>query len=240
MENLQIQNQTQEKPGKAAIIRITRLIKIYPGQSEPVTALKGIDLKIEEGEFVAIIGRSGSGKTTLVNMLTGLDRMTSGEVWVGGTAIHHFNEEQAAGWRGSNAGVVFQSFHLLPSLSALQNVTLPMDFARRGTLRERNKHGMEILAQLGLEEHAYKRPAQVSGGQQQRIAIARALANDPPLIVADEPTGSLDSATADDVFNIFRDLSRQGKTILMVTHDAEMAQRADRMLVLTDGEIASK
>lgn len=223
-----------------AFIRVERLVKIYPGVSGPVDALQGIDFQIGAGEFVAITGRSGSGKTTLVNMLTGLDRLTSGEVWVNGTAIHKFNEEQAADWRGRNVGVVFQSFHLLPTLSALQNVTLPMDFARRGTILERRSRGLAILAQLGLQEHSYKRPGQVSGGQQQRIAIARALANDPPVIVADEPTGSLDSATANDVFDIFRNLSRQGKTILMVTHDTEMAQRADRMLVLSDGKLETE
>ena len=219
-------------------IRMERVAKVYAGQAGSVRALKDIGLEMNQGEFLAITGRSGSGKTTLVNMLTGLDRLTSGEVWVDDTPVHSLNEEQAASWRGKNVGVVFQSFHLIPTLTALQNVTLPMDFAHHGTLRERQERGIELLAQFGLKEHMHKRPSQVSGGQQQRIAIARALANDPPLIVADEPTGSLDSGTARDVFKIFADLALQGKKVLVVTHDFDLAQRANRILVLVDGEIA--
>jgi len=219
-------------------IRLEQVVKVYQGQAGSVRALKGIDLEMHPGQFVAITGRSGSGKTTLVNMLTGLDHLTSGEVWVGNTPVHNLNEAQAASWRGKNVGVVFQSFHLIPSLTALQNVTLPMDFAHHGTLRERQERGIELLTQLGLKEHLHKRPSQVSGGQQQRIAIARALANDPPLIVADEPTGSLDSGTARDVFKIFADLALQGKIVLVVTHDFELAQSSSRIFVLVDGEIS--
>ena len=214
-----------------------QVVKVYPGQAGLFQALKGIDLDMDQGELVVITGRSGSGKTTLVNMLTGLDHLTSGEVWVGDTPVHHLNEQQAASWRGQNVGVVFQSFHLIPTLTALQNVTLPMDFARHGTLRERQERGIKLLTQFGLKEHIHKRPSQVSGGQQQRIAITRALANDPQLIVADEPTGSLDSVTARDVFKIFADLALEGKKVLVVTHDFDLAQRADRVFVLNDGEI---
>jgi len=231
-----IQNQIIQNNN--TLIRLEQVVKVYPGQSGVLQALKGIDMEMDQGEFVAITGRSGSGKTTLVNMLTGLDHLTSGEVWVGDTPVHHLSEEQAASWRGQNVGVVFQSFHLIPTLTALQNVTLPMDFAHRGTLRERQERGIELLTQFGLKEHIHKRPSQVSGGQQQRIAIARALANDPQLIVSDEPTGSLDSVTARDVFKIFSDLALQGKRVLVVTHDFDLAQRANRIFVLVDGEIS--
>ena len=231
-----IQNQIIQNNN--TLIRLEQVVKVYPGQSGVLQALKGIDMEMDQGEFVAITGRSGSGKTTLVNMLTGLDHLTSGEVWVGDTPVHHLSEEQAASWRGQNVGVVFQSFHLIPTLTALQNVTLPMDFAHRGTLRERQERGIELLTQFGLKEHIHKRPSQVSGGQQQRIAFARALANDPQLIVADEPTGSLDSVTARDVFKIFSDLALQGKRVLVVTHDFDLAQRANRIFVLVDGEIS--
>ena len=230
-----IQNQVIQNTN--TLIRMERVVKVYPGQAGLLQALKSIDLEMNQGEFVAITGRSGSGKTTLVNMLTGLDHLTSGEIWVGDTPVHHLNEEQAASWRGQNVGVVFQSFHLIPTLTALQNVTLPMDFAHHGTLRERHERGIELLTQFGLKDHIHKRPSQVSGGQQQRIAIARALANDPQLIVADEPTGSLDSGTARDVFKIFADLALQGKKVLVVTHDFDLARRANRVFILNDGEI---
>lgn len=230
MQNQAVQNNN-------TIIRMKQVVKVYEGQAGPIQALKGINLEIHPGEFVAITGRSGSGKTTLVNMLAGLDHLTSGEVWMGDTPVHKLNEEQAAGWRGKDVGVIFQSFHLLPTLTALQNVTLPMDFAGLGTLRQRQERGIELLTQLGLKEHLHKRPSQVSGGQQQRIAIARALANDPGLIVADEPTGSLDSVTAKDVFGIFASLARQGTKVLVVTHDFELAQSAQRVLILADGDI---
>jgi len=221
----------------APLIHLNRVRKTYPGPSGPVEALKDVDLHIHRGEFLVINGRSGSGKTTLVNVLTGLDHLTAGEIWVEDTPLHQMSEEEATRWRGQNVGVVFQSFHLMPTLSALQNVTLPMDFAGRGTLRQRQERGAELLAQVGLEEHLHKRPGQVSGGQQQRIAIARALANDPPIIIADEPTGSLDSNTAREVFAIFATLARQGKTVLVVTHDDDLAHQADRLITLKDGQI---
>jgi putative ABC transport system ATP-binding protein len=220
-----------------AMIHLAQVVKVYPGPSNPVTALKGISMEVRRGEFLAITGRSSAGKTTLLNLLTGLDHLTSGEIWVDDTAVHRLNEEQATIWRGKNVGVIFQSFQLLPTLTVLQNVTLPMDFAGRGSLRQRQERGMALLTQLEIEQHAHKRPAQISGGQQQRVAIARALANDSALVVADEPTGSLDSQTAQGVVTIFKELSKEGKTVIMVTHDPELANTADRIITLSDGEI---
>jgi putative ABC transport system ATP-binding protein len=219
------------------MIHLAQVVKVYPSPSNPVTALKGISMEVRRGEFLAITGRSSAGKTTLLNLLTGLDHLTSGEIWVDDTAVHRLNEEQATIWRGKNVGVIFQSFQLIPTLTVLQNVTLPMDFAARGSLRQRQERGMALLTQLEIAQHAYKRPAQVSGGQQQRIAIARALANDSALVVADEPNGSLDSQTAQGVVVIFKELSKQGKTVVMVTHDPELASTADRIITLSDGEI---
>jgi len=219
------------------MIHLAQVVKVYPSPSNPVTALKGISMEVRRGEFLAITGRSSAGKTTLLNLLTGLDHLTSGEIWVEDTAVHRLNEEQATIWRGKNVGVIFQSFQLIPTLTVLQNVTLPMDFAARGSLRQRQERGMALLTQLEIAQHAYKRPAQVSGGQQQRIAIARALANDSALVVADEPNGSLDSQTAQGVVVIFKELSKQGKTVVMVTHDPELASTADRIITLSDGEI---
>jgi putative ABC transport system ATP-binding protein len=218
-------------------LRTHALVKTYPSPSGPVRAIRGVSLDIFAGQLTVVTGRSGSGKTTLLNLLSGLDRPSGGEIWAGETPIHKLNEAQAAAWRGRSLGVVFQSFQLIPSLTALQNVTLPMDFAGRGTLPQRRARGLELLAELEIEQHAHKRPAQVSGGQQQRIAIARALANDPPMIVADEPTGSLDSATARSVMDIFRRLARQGKTVLVATHDRDLAAQADEIIHIHDGEI---
>lgn len=222
---------------KNALIQLNQVVKVYDSPAGQVKALKGINLSIEQGKFAVVIGRSGAGKTTLVNLLTGLDPLTSGEIWVDGVAVHRFRKGQAAGWRGKNVGVVFQAFNLIPTLTALQNVTLPMDFAHLGTVRRRRERGMELLARLDIEQHAYKRPSQVSGGQQQRIAIARSLANDPMLVVADEPTGSLDSKTAADVVSIFKELAARGKTIVMATHDHDIAAQADMVVSLFDGEI---
>ena len=171
------------------------------------------------------------------NMLTGLDRATGGEIWVDGTPVHRFNPDKAAHWRGQTVGVVFQTFELLPTLTVLQNVMLPMDFAHRYTHRQRRERAMRLLEQVGIAEHARKPPTAVSGGQQQRVAIARALANDPALIVADEPTGSLDSVTAAAVLDVFAALAAEGKTVVLVTHDKDVAARATRVITLADGEI---
>ncbi len=223
-----------------AMLTLKQVVKTYASQAEPVQALRGIDLQVRHGEFLTITGRSGSGKTTLINVLTALDRLTSGEIWVDGVAVHRLSEAQAATWRGRSVGVIFQSFQLLPNLTALQNVTLPMDFAGWLVFSQRRQRALELLARLGIAEHANKRPSAVSGGQQQRIAIARALANDPSLVAADEPTGSLDSATARDIFHLFRELVQRGKTIVVMTHDRELAGWGDRVVELSDGEIISE
>ncbi|NLH08674.1 MAG: ABC transporter ATP-binding protein [Chloroflexi bacterium] len=214
-----------------------RVVKTYKTEAGDFVALKGIDLTIDAGEFVAVVGKSGSGKSTMINMITGIDRPTSGEVYVNGTPIHTLNEDQMARWRGRNMGVVFQFFQLLPTLTVLENVMLPMDFCNVYARDERYDRAMELLRQVDIVEHAHKLPTAISGGQQQRAAIARALANDPPIIVADEPTGNLDSRTANDVSRLFEDLVAQGKTILMVTHDKDLASRAGRTITLADGEI---
>jgi len=218
-------------------ITLKNVNKTYPGQPRPVVALKGIDLQVDRGEFLVITGKSGAGKTTLVNVLTGLDRMTGGEIWVEGAPVHALGQEKVAKWRGQTVGVVFQSFELLLTLTLLQNVMLPMDFAGRYTRRQRRQRALHLLEQVGIAEHARKPPTAISGGQQQRVAIARALANDPALIVADEPTGSLDSATAAAVMDVFEVLVTQGKTIILVTHDKDVAKRATRVVTLVDGEI---
>jgi putative ABC transport system ATP-binding protein len=212
-------------------------VKKYNGKTSTVTALKGIDLRIGAGEFVAVLGKSGAGKTTLVNLISGIDRPTSGEIRVAGTAVQALNEDARAGWRGRNVGVVFQFFQLLPTLTVAQNVMLPMDFAGRYSLREQKEHAMRLLDQVGIAEHAHKLPSAMSGGQQQRIAIARALACDPPVLLADEPTGSLDSATASEVLSVFEELVQQGKTILMATHDRDIMKWVKRTVLLSDGEI---
>jgi putative ABC transport system ATP-binding protein len=218
------------------LIQLRGVSKTYQTAAGDFHALKGVDLDVNPGEFVAILGASGAGKTTLVNVLTGVDRLTSGEAWVDGMPVHKMNEERLALWRGKNLGIIYQSFYLMPTLSLLDNVMLPMDLC--GLLRngKSQARALDLLRQVGLEEHAGKLPSAISGGQQQRVAIARALANDPGLIVADEPTGRLDSTTAESIFEIFRELHRQGKTILMVTHDRSLSNQVDRNISLNDGE----
>jgi len=205
--------------------------------ADSVTALNGIDLQIFQGEFLVVTGKSGSGKTTLVNMVTGLDRSTSGEIWVDGEPLHKYGSERAAKLRGRTMGVVFQSFELLPTLTVLQNVMLPMDFAGRDSRSEQRKRAMNLLEQVDIADHAKKLPTALSGGQQQRLSIARAMANNPAILVADEPTGSLDSATANAVVDIFKKLAQEGKTIFLVTHDKDIAKRGSRMITLSDCQI---
>ena len=219
------------------LIDVRNVVKTYHSLAGSVTALHGIDLQVKRGEFLIVMGKSGSGKTTLVNIITGLDRSTSGEIWVDDSPLHRFSTEKTARLRGKTMGVVFQSFELLPTLTVLQNVMLPMDFARRYSLREQRQRAMQLLEQVDIADHARKYPTALSGGQQQRLAIARAMANDPLILVADEPTGSLDSATATAVIDLFADLVRQGRTILLVTHDKDIARRGSRMITLADGQI---
>ena len=220
-----------------ALIDLRNVVKTYNILAGSVTALQGINLQVYAGEFLIVTGKSGSGKTTLINMVTGLDRSTSGEIWVAGAPLHHFSTDKAAKLRGKTMGVVFQSFELLSTLTVLQNVMLPMDFARRYSLREQRQRAMHLLEQVEISEHARKLPTALSGGQQQRLAIARAMANDPAILVADEPTGSLDSGTATAVIDLFVDLVRQGRTILLVTHDKDVAKRGSRIITLSDGQI---
>ncbi len=236
---------TSNDPKKAdqdgkLMIDMQRVDKYYHSAAGDYHALKSIDLQIQAGEFVSIIGKSGSGKSTLLNMISGIDRPTTGEVWVNGKPIHQLNENQMAIWRGGNLGIMFQFFQLLPALSLLQNVILPMDLAGKYAPRERRKRAEHLLDIVGLSEHRGKLPSMISGGQQQRAALARALANDPPLIVADEPTGNLDSKTAETVFALFNDLVAEGKTVIIVTHDSSLAKRAHRTALIADGEIVNE
>jgi putative ABC transport system ATP-binding protein len=219
------------------LIRLKGVVKVYQSVSGEFQALKGIDLDVYPGEFVGVIGRSGAGKTTLVNMITGIDHPTEGEVWLNGVAIQQLDENQLALWRGKNLGVIYQSFQLMPTITLLDNIVLPMDLCGQFHPRKSLERAMALLSQVGLEEHAYKLPRAISGGQQQRVAIARALANDPPVIIADEPTGRLDSVTAEAIFNIFDQLVKDGKTILMVTHDQSLAGRLSRVIQIADGKI---
>lgn len=222
------------------LIRLRQVVKVYRTAAGDFPALKGLDLDVEAGEFLAITGKSGAGKTTLVNMITGTDTLTSGVVEVGGVNIHQLDENRRALWRGRNLGVIYQSFHLLPNLTLLDNILLPMDFCGLYRRRASRERAMDLLRQMEMADHAYKLPSQISGGQQQRVAIARALANDPPLIVADEPTGRLDSVTAEVIFRIFQQLVAQGKTLVMVTHDRTIAGRVSRMLTIQDGEVLNQ
>ena len=219
------------------IIQLNNVHKAYMnGQiSQPV--LHDISLDIDAGEFVAIVGASGNGKSTLLNLLAGIDKPSQGQVHVCGSALHKLTEEQLSVWRGKNIGIVFQFFQLLPSLSLLQNILLPMDFVAKKPKRERLERARYLLELVGLSDQSQQLPSQVSGGQQQRAAIARALANDPQLIVADEPTGNLDETTADAVFELFLTLNQQGKTLVMVTHNESLAESASRRIVLHSGHI---
>jgi putative ABC transport system ATP-binding protein len=226
--------------GNTHLIDLQQVVKIYEVTAGTFTALKDIDLQVDPGEFVAVMGKSGSGKSTLINMITGIDRPSSGHVFVGDTAVHTLNEGQVAVWRGRTIGVVFQFFQLLPTLTVVENVMLPMDFCNMFRMREREERAMHLLDQVGLAEHAYKLPSAISGGEQQRVAIARALANDPPIIAADEPTGNLDSVTSEVIVSLFEELVENGKTILMVTHDLDLAARGTRTIMLVDGQLADR
>ena len=223
--------------GSNGLINLEQVRKVYKTKAGTLEVLKGVDFQAGEGEFVAIVGPSGSGKSTLINMITGIDRPTSGEVIVTGRNVGKMSENQLAAWRGKNLGIVFQFFQLLPSLSLMQNVILPMDFAHKIPARERRERAMELLETVGLVDQAGKLPGMVSGGQQQRAAIARALANDPQLLVADEPTGNLDTRNAQDIFDLFTQLVEGGKTLVIVTHDKELARRVPRIVEIIDGKI---
>jgi putative ABC transport system ATP-binding protein len=236
---LSIDEPMEYKPisGNQPLIRVIDLVKTYHTGTGTLDALRSINLTVYHGEYLGVIGKSGAGKTTLINMLSGVDQITTGEVLVNGTAVHTLKEDQLAKWRGLNIGVIYQSFHLLPMLSLRDNITLAMDFCGNYRRGASEKRAMALLEQVELVEHAYKRPANISGGQKQRAAIARALANDPPVILADEPTGRLDSATSEIIFKIFEALIAQGKTIMMVSHDRTLVKRVSRVIKLEDGRI---
>lgn len=234
----QIITNTDNLNGHHPIIRVKNLHKTFYNPAGEFPVLKGIDVNFKKGEFVSIVGKSGSGKSTLINMITGIDTPTSGEIYVNETALHQLPERNMAAWRGKNIGIVFQFFQLLSMLSLLENIMLPMDFCNMYTRKERKERAMHLLGMVDMQDHAHKLPTAISGGQQQRVAIARALANDPPILIADEPTGNLDSKTADSVFLLFEKLISEGKTIVMVTHDQSLAERVTRTIQITDGLIS--
>lgn len=224
-------------PDGKPVIRMRGISKVFHSAVGETTVLKGIDVDVLQGQFISVVGRSGSGKSTLVNMITGIDRPSGGSVEVGGASIMDMPESAMAVWRGKNLGIVFQFFQLLPMLTLLENVMLPMDFCGIYPPASRAERALELLGRVGVADLAHSLPGAVAGGQQQCAAVARALANDPPILIADEPTGNLDSHTAEQIMGIFEELSKQGKTILIVTHDRLLAQRTQRRLIISDGEL---
>ena len=223
--------------GNGLIVDVKNVVKSFPVGDTEITILKGISFKVREGEFLSIVGPSGNGKSTLLNMITGIDRPSDGEVVVLGHQVHEMSENALARWRGENVGIIFQFFQMLPALTLLNNVILPMDLAKKYKPGERRERAMHLLEIVGLADQAHKLPGMVSGGQQQRAAVARALANDPTLLIADEPTGNLDTASARMVFDLFNQLVDEGKTLLMVTHDKELAHQVPRKIEIIDGHI---
>lgn len=219
------------------VIKLEDLSKVYNNPSGDLTAVNNVNIEINQGDFIAVIGKSGSGKTTLINLITGIDEATSGIVDAHGTRVTELNQKELSKWRGLNVGVIFQFFQLLPTLTILENVILPMELCNNYSKEERVNRAMTLLKRVGIEEQADKFPAYLSGGQQQRAAIARALANDPDILCADEPTGNLDSATSDKIMNLFTELAEEGKTILMVTHERDISAHVNREITLVDGKI---
>lgn len=219
------------------IIQVKNLVKTYNTPAGPLNVLRGFDIKINKGDVVSLLGPSGSGKTTFLNMITAIDSPTSGEVIVSGMNVTKSKQRELTKWRARNIGIIFQFFQLLPTMSVLENVIAPMDFANVWKPKERKARAMSLLDRFGIADQAYKTPDMLSGGQQQRVAIARALANNPPIIIGDEPTGNLDRMSANNVFNFFHELAAEGATILLVTHDRELAQHVPQVLELVDGTI---
>lgn len=219
-----------------ALIRLENVTKIYEPGGMKVHALRDIYLEIRRGEYAAVIGKSGSGKSTLLNMITGIDLPSYGNIHIAGEKINALKENRRALLRGKHIGIVFQFFQLIPTLTILDNILLPMDLLNELPMRERARRGEELLARVGIADQGNKLPSQLSGGQQQRAAIARALANDPALLIADEPTGNLDSRTSEMIFSLFEELVNQGKTILIVTHEKEIGEKVSRLIELKDGE----
>ncbi len=222
------------------LIEFRAVTKIYPTAGGGFTALDQVSLALSTGQLTAIVGKSGSGKSTLANLIAGIDRPTTGEVLVGGTPVHALDESRLAAWRGRNVGVVFQFFQLLPTLTVVENVMLPMDFCGTYPPAQARVRAVQLLERVGIADQAHKFPSALSGGEQQRAAIARALANDPPLLVADEPTGNLDSKTAESVLELLAELTRAGKTVVVVTHERDLARRFDRVVTLADGHLVGQ
>ena len=238
--NLDKPKNVQAKEPNGRLVDLRRVVKVYQGTAGTFIALNGIDLQVESGAFVSIVGKSGSGKSTLINVITGIDRPSQGEVIIDHVPIHTLNEEQIAIWRGRSVGVIFQFFQLLPTLTAVENILLAMDYGGQYAPAERPERALHLLELVGVADQAHRLPNSLSGGQQQCVAIARALANDPVMLTADEPTGNLDSKSAEMVLRLFEDLAKAGKTILTVTHDNELAARAQRTIRLADGLIVEE
>lgn len=232
------EHETMEGEGANPIVQLRDVCRSYQAGKQKIHVLKNINLTVEKGEFVGILGKSGSGKSTLLNIISGIDLPSSGTVNVKQQNILTMKKQQLSRWRGLNIGVVFQFFQLIPSLTLLENVMLPMEFCHYGKRRSRKYRAKELLKRLGLAKQMDQLPSSVSGGQKQRAAIARALANDPPILIADEPTGNLDSSTAQSILTIFNELINEDKTIIMVTHDLEQASKVTRLLTVSDGELS--
>ena len=228
---------TRTAPG-SPLIDVRAVTMTYATPSDPFTALTGVSLQVVAGEFVAVVGKSGSGKTTLLNLLAGIDRPTSGTISIAGTGLHALSESRLAEWRGRTIGLVFQFFQLLPTLTVIENVMLPMDFTQSVPAAECRPRALQLLSRVGIADQADKLPATLSGGQQQRAAIARALANDPAILLADEPTGNLDSASSTSVLELFANLNAEGRTIVMVTHERDVSRYISRQVTLVDGRVA--
>jgi putative ABC transport system ATP-binding protein len=227
------------RPPSRSVIDLHQVVKTYDAPAQPFTALRGVSLQVQPREFVAVVGKSGSGKTTLLNLLAGIDRPTSGTIAVAGTDLGALAESQLAEWRGRTIGLVFQFFQLLPTLTVAENVMLPMDFAKIIPAAERRARALALLERVGIRDQADKLPVTLSGGEQQRAAIARALANDPPILLADEPTGNLDSATGKSVLELFAGLNAEGRTIIVVTHERDLRRYISRQVTLVDGQVAN-
>jgi len=226
------------QPQNDHIIDLRQVVKTYESPSQSFTALRDVSLQVQPGEFVSVVGKSGSGKTTLLNLLAGIDRPSSGTISVDGTQLQSLSESQLAEWRGRTIGLVFQFFQLLPTLTVVENVMLPMDFVGNIPESERRSKALKLLDQVDIQDQADKLPASLSGGQQQRAAIARALANDPPILLADEPTGNLDEQTRESILKLFAKLNTDGRTIIMVTHERDISDYTDRQVTLVDGRVA--
>ncbi|MBI4788915.1 MAG: ABC transporter ATP-binding protein [Chloroflexi bacterium] len=236
MERTQVMMKDNSKDAPA--VQLQQVSKVYESPSGPFTALQDVNLSVGRGEFVAVVGKSGSGKTTLLNVLAGIDRPSSGTISVTGTSVHSLSESQLAEWRGRTIGLVFQFFQLLPTLTVAENVILPMEFVKVFPAAEHRSRAMDLLERVGIRNQADKLPSALSGGEQQRAAIARALANDPPILLADEPTGNLDEATRTSVLELFDQLNADGRTIIVVTHERDLNRYADRQVTLVDGRVA--